>query len=200
MQWACRARWGWGESGALPGWLVLGSVGSQSPWSSPVTHGAVTGRSGVVPEQCSPWHTACPVLHHHTGFPLGTETDPEWKHFVILYILEGLSFNNSVLNMVLFISIHDLWISNEHALRNRNLHGNSYKSGAKCTLKVQFEFLDQKLPSNINLYNSSKKITTMTDEFCFKLNSKAQALRWSHPIIFKVSVPDVVSLNPHFHI
>lgn len=101
----------------------------------PFPHGTVPGCSGDVPVQCSPWQRACPVLHPHTGFPLGTETDPEWKHFVILYILEDLSFNNFVLNMVLFISIHDLWISNEHALWSTNLHGNSYKSGGKkCTL------------------------------------------------------------------
>lgn len=102
--------------------------------------------------------------------------------------------------MVLFISIHDLWISNEHALQSMNLHGNSYKSGGKCPLCLQFEFLDQKLPSSINLYNCSKKIITMTDKFCFKLDSKAQVLGWSQPKIFKVSVPDVVSLNPDLHI
>lgn len=102
--------------------------------------------------------------------------------------------------MVLFISIHDLWISNERALWSTNLHENFYKSGAKCTLCLQFEFLDQKLPSNIYLYNSSIKIITMTDEFCFKLDSKVQALGWSQPMIFKVSVSDAVSLNSHFHI
>lgn len=86
--------------------------------------------------------------------------------------------------MVLFISIHDLWISNERALQSMNLHGNSYRSGGKCTLCLQFEFLDQKLPSSINLYNFSKKIITMTDEFCFKLDLNAQALGWNQT--FKV--------------
>lgn len=40
----------------------------------------------------------------------------------------------------------------------------------------------------------------MTHEFCFKLGSKAQALELSQTKIFKVSVSDVMSLNPHLQI
>lgn len=70
-----RARWGWGRGWSTPrmigGWLC----GLSGPWILP----------------CHPWdgdrmQWGCPcamqslaqsVLHHHTGFPLGTETDPE---------------------------------------------------------------------------------------------------------------------------
>lgn len=172
-----------------------GPEGMSRSWSTPrMIGGWLCGLSGPLILPCHPcrdglypwgrdrmqWGCPCAMAQSLScapsphSFPLGTQTDPGWKHFVILYILEDLSFNNFVLSMVLFISIHDLWISNEHALQSRNLHGNSYKSGGKCTLCLQLKFLDQKLPSSINLYNCSKKNITMTDKFCFKLDYKAQ--------------------------
>lgn len=40
----------------------------------------------------------------------------------------------------------------------------------------------------------------MTNEFCFKLDARAQALELSQAKIFKILVPDVTSLNPHLQI
>lgn len=125
-------------------------------WARPFTHGVVARCSGDVPVQCGARYRACPVLCHHRGFPLGTETDPEWKCFGILYILEDFLFNNFVFNMVLFISTswsNFKWTHpTEHQFASKSL-----QIWGKCSLCLQFAFLLQKLPSNINLYNSSKK-------------------------------------------
>lgn len=48
------------------------------------------------------------------------------------------------------------------------------------------------------MYNSSKKKNKKYSDICilFKLDSKAQVLEPNQAKIFKVSAPDVISLNP----
>lgn len=154
-----------GEAGALPGELVTTFVSFQGLWSSPATC------YGDGPSPMEWWHVA--VGMSLCNAVLGTEpvlcsAAAEaflWEQRLILnesallfYIYWRIS-HLIILSLTRYCSalLYDLPISNEHALWSTNLHGNPYKSGGKCSLCLQFDFLFQKLPSNINLYNSSKK-------------------------------------------
>jgi len=105
-------RAGRGRSGSTPRragdqlWELSGPSVLPCPTlrGQPFTHGVGTRCGGDVPGQCRTWYGACPALCRRRDCPLGTQTDPEWKCLVVLYILEEFSFSNFVLNVVLFIS------------------------------------------------------------------------------------------------